>query len=397
MTNSLVNRFLEYVKIDTTSMENSLTYPSTENQVVLLEKLAKELIDLGLQVDFDKKYVIARLPKVDSATTIAYIAHVDTSNAVSGKDVKPIITPNYQGGDIVLPYITVPAGDLSSYIGKTIITSDGSTLLGTDDKAGVAEIMEVAEYLMKNPDKKRCNLVIVFTPDEEIGRGTDYLDVAKVGADFGYTVDGGKLGCMEYENFNACGFNLTINGISVHPGSGKGVLKNAIDLFAEFHAMLPENERPVSTCEYEGFYMVNSVKGGVENLTANYLIRDFDKNNFENRKEHIIKCLDLLNKKYGKGTFVGELKDSYYNMKEEIVKNPKIIELANKSFYDCGVKPNSSPIRGGTDGSKLSFMGLPCPNLSYGGANAHSRKEYAVVEDMEKMVEILIKITENFA
>lgn len=392
----VVERFLKYVKTDTTSDEKSSSYPSTLNQILLLEYIAKELEDLGLEVQFDHQYVIAKLPRVASKTTVCYIAHVDTSDAVSGKDIKPIIT-SYNGGDLVLPHTVIQAKDLTSAIGQTVISSDGSTLLGADDKAGVSEIMSVAEYFARNPMALRSNLVFVFTPDEEIGRGIEKLDLSKIGADFGYTVDGGLLGAIEYENFNACAFNLTVNGRSIHPGSAKDVMKNAIDLFTEFHLSIPQNERPVNTEGYEGFYMVGNVEGCVEKLTASYIIRDHDKSKFIDKKYFICDKIAEFNARYGEGTFVATLTDSYYNMKDIVSQYPHIIDTAKSAFEDCGVQPYTVPIRGGTDGAMLSHKGLLCPNLSTGGTNFHSKEEFVIAESMEKMVEVLIKISEKFA
>lgn len=393
---SVVDRFLKYIKIDTTSNEKSSAYPSTTNQKYLLELLSNELISYNAKVDFDGKYVIARLPEIDSKTTVCFIAHVDTSDAVSGSDIKPIIT-NYSGGDIVLPHTIIPKEQLECAIGKTVITSDGSTLLGADDKAGVAEIMSLAEYFYNNPTSKRCNVVIIFTPDEEIGKGTEYLDVSKIGADFGYTVDGGLLGEFEFENFNAASLKLTVNGRSIHPGSAKGVMKNAIDLFCEFHSQLPINQRPVNTSGYEGFYMASDVNGSVEKLEASYIIRDHDKSKFENKKQYVVNLVKTLNNKFGQDTFIAQIQDSYYNMKEIVERNPRIIEIAKQAYTDCGVTPVIKPIRGGTDGAMLSYKGLPCPNLSTGGTNFHSKEEFIIAENMEKMVEVLVKIVKNLS
>ncbi len=393
---SVVERFLEYVKIDTTSDECSNSYPSTRNQVKLLDRLKGELENYNADVDFNGKYVIARLPKNESKTTICLIAHVDTSDAVSGENIKPVIT-KYKGGDIVLPYTVIEKDMLCDAVGKTVITSDGSTLLGADDKAGVAEIMSMAEYFYNYSTAKRCNVVIVFTPDEEIGKGTEYLDIDKIGADFGYTVDGGLLGEMEYENFNAAALDITVNGRSIHPGSAKDKMKNAIDLFCEFHSKLPVNARPVNTEKYEGFYMASDIEGCVEKLKASYIIRDHDKNKFEDKKQFIKSIVATLNEKFGENTFVATIKDSYYNMREIIEKNPRITTIAEQAYIACGVDPIIKPIRGGTDGAMLSYKGLPCSNLSTGGANFHSKEEFVVVESMEKMVEVLIKITELLA
>lgn len=391
----VVDRFFKYVKFDTTSDSSSEVYPSTQNQVEFLSLLEKELKSLNVDVTFDGKYVIASLPKTASKNTIAFIAHVDTSPAVSGKDVKPIIT-DYNGGDLVLPNTVISKNDLQSFVGEKIITSDGSTLLGADDKAGVAEIMNAVELLVQSNDKDRCNVKVVFTPDEEIGRGTEQLDVKSIGADYAYTIDGGVLGEVEYENFNACSVNLTVNGRSIHPGAGYMAMKNAIDLFSEFHACFPISERPVTTKDYQGFYMFESMNGDVEKVTAHVIIRDHDRQKFEDKKQFVIDTIKSLNEKYGDKTFVAEIKDSYYNMKEVIDKNYHLVQNAYKAFNECGVEPCSRPIRGGTDGAWLSLKGLPCPNLSTGGVNFHAREEFIPLSSLEKMVEVIIKITKLY-
>lgn len=391
----VLDRFLKYVKYDTTSDSQSEVYPSTQKQVEFLNMLASEIKELGCKVEFDGKYVIASLPKTESKTTLAFIAHVDTSPAVSGKDVSPIIT-HYDGGDLVLPHTVISKSDLNNFIGQDIITSDGSTLLGADDKAGVAEIMTAVQELILAGDTQRCNVKIVFTPDEEIGRGTEQLDVASVGADYAYTIDGGVLGEVEYENFNACSVNLTINGRNIHPGAGYNAMKNAIDIFSEFHAYFPGEQRPVTTKDYDGFYMFESMGGDVEKVTAHIIVRDHDKQKFADKKKYVEYVTKQLNEKYGENTVVSDIKDSYYNMKEVISQHFHLIENAYLAFEECGVKPTSRPIRGGTDGAWLSLKGLPCPNLSTGGVNFHAKEEFIPVQSLEKMVEVIIKIAKIY-
>ena len=391
----VLDRFLKYVKYDTTSDSQSEVYPSTQNQVEFFNMLASEIKELGCKVEFDGKYVIASLPKTESKTTLAFIAHVDTSPAVSGKDVSPIIT-HYDGGDLVLPHTVISKSDLNNFIGQDIITSDGSTLLGADDKAGVAEIMTAVQELILAGDTQRCNVKIVFTPDEEIGRGTEQLDVASVGADYAYTIDGGVLGEVEYENFNACSVNLTINGRNIHPGAGYNAMKNAIDIFSEFHACFPGEQRPVTTKDYDGFYMFESMGGDVEKVTAHIIVRDHDKQKFADKKKYVEYVTKQLNEKYGENTVVSDIKDSYYNMKEVISQHFHLIENAYLAFEECGVKPTSRPIRGGTDGAWLSLKGLPCPNLSTGGVNFHAKEEFIPVQSLEKMVEVIIKIAKIY-
>ncbi len=388
--------FLRYVAMDTTSDEASDTYPSTSGQVELLSLLQKELLGLGVEVAFDGKYVIGTLPKVDSGVTLALIAHVDTSPAVSGKNVK-VVRTLYGGGDLALPHAVISAADLKGLEGQYVLSSDGSTLLGADDKAGVAEIMATVAYFMQNKNARRCNLKVVFTPDEEVGNGTKYLQSEAIAADYGYTVDGGAIGEIEYENFNAAALKLTVNGKSIHPGSAKNVMKNAIDLFCEFHARLPWQERPVNTEGYEGFYMASDVEGGVDKLTASYIIRDHDKEKFEQKKTYVTAVARELNALYGENTFVAELKDSYYNMKEIVAKHPHLIEYAKQAFLSCGVQPKVIPIRGGTDGATLSYKGLPCPNLSTGGFHFHAKTEFIPERSMEDMVAVLKALVVSYA
>lgn len=395
-------RFLKYVKYETTSDENSSSFPSTDGQKVLLEELKNELKSFGLKADKDENgYVTAVIPATKKGLKrICFISHVDTSPAVSGKNVHPQLI-NYDGGDITLKNgIKITVGDnpyLPEYIGKELIVTDGETLLGADDKAGVAEIMTAAEILANDKSIMHGDVLIAFTPDEEIGRGTDKFDVKRFGADFGYTIDGDKLGGIEYENFNAAAATVKVNGVSIHPGSAKNVMKNAIDLFCEFHSLLPIAERPVHTENYEGFYMADEVNGGVEKCVAKYIIRDHDKSKFEDKKRFFIKISEFLNDKYGDGTFETELKDSYYNMADIIADNYHLIDNAKKAFVLAGVEPFVTPIRGGTDGARLSYEGLPCPNLSTGGFNFHGRKEFIPSFTLEKMAEVIVNIVRIYA
>lgn len=395
-------RFLKYVKYDTTSDENSSSFPSTDGQKVLLTELKNELKSFGLKADMDENgYVTAVIPATKKGLKrICFISHVDTSPAVSGKNVNPQFV-NYDGGDITLKNgIKITVGDnpyLSEYVGKELIITDGETLLGADDKAGVAEIMTAAEILANDKSIMHGDVLIAFTPDEEIGRGTDKFDVKRFGADFGYTIDGDKLGGIEYENFNAAAATVKVNGVSIHPGSAKNVMKNAIDLFCEFHSLLPISERPVHTENYEGFYMADEVNGGVETCVAKYIIRDHDKSKFEDKKRFFAKISEFLNDKYGDGTFETEVKDSYYNMADIIADNYHLIDNAKKAFVLAGVEPFVTPIRGGTDGARLSYEGLPCPNLSTGGFNFHGRKEFIPSFTLEKMAEVIVNIVKIYA
>ena len=395
-------RFIKYCEYETTSDENSETCPSTACQLVLLKELKNELLEMGIKAKMDGNgYVTAVIPATKSGLKrLCFIAHVDTSPAVSGKNVKPTCII-YNGGDIVLSNgVTIPESEnpsLKNYVGKELIVTDGNTLLGADDKAGVAEIMAMAEKLAGDKSVPHGDILIAFTPDEEIGRGTDRFDIKSFGADFGYTVDGGELGEIEYENFNAAAATVTVNGLSIHPGSAKNVMKNAIDLFCEFHSMLPEYMRPAHTEKYEGFYMADEVCGGVEKCVAKYIIRDHDKTKFEEKKRFFASVSDFLNSKYGKGTFDCEIKDSYYNMSEIIKNNYHLIESAEAAMKKAGVTPKIIPIRGGTDGARLSFEGLPCPNLSTGGFNCHGRREFIPSFTLEKTVEILLNIIDIYA
>ena len=399
MTDKLLERFLRYVKIDTQSIDDVEEFPSSYKQFSLLKLLLNELTEMGITARMDDRYgyVYARIPaNVKSGVKLGFIAHVDTSPAVSGKDVKPVITEHYNGGDILLAEGRKLSPDefkeLKTHVGKTIISSDGTTLLGADDKAGVAVIMQLAEFLTLNPSVPHGELRFAFTPDEEVGRGTDFFDVKGFDADFAYTVDGGGLGELEYENFNAAGVKVTVNGKSVHPGSAKGVMVNANLVLMELQSMLPAFQNPMYTELYEGFFHLDSMQGSCDKATANYIIRDHDRAKFEQKKNLFAAIADLLNTKYGAGTVVAEITDSYFNMKEKILPHMHLIDNACLAMEQAGVEPKVCPIRGGTDGARLSYEGLPCPNLFTGGYNFHGRYEYIPLEDMAKALEVALNL-----
>ncbi|MCI8986931.1 MAG: peptidase T [Lachnospiraceae bacterium] len=403
----VIELFLEYVQIDTESAEESTTMPSTMKQHDLAALLEKQLREMGAaEIVYDKEhcYVYASIPATvgcEDAPVIGFIAHMDTSPAVTGAGVKPRIIENYDGRDIVLSeekQVVMRVADfpeLASCQGKRLIVTDGTTLLGADDKAGVAEIMAMASYLLQHPEIAHGKVRIGFTPDEEVGAGADHFNVELFGADYAYTVDGGPLGEMEFENFNAAGAKVYVHGRSVHPGSAKDKMRNAILMAQEFQSMLPVAENPMYTCGYEGFYHLDTLHGYVEEAVAEYIIRDHDRVKFEKKKELFLRIAGYLNEKYGAGTFEIDMKDSYYNMREVIEKNMFIIEQAKEAMAQLDVEPSVSPIRGGTDGARLSFMGLPCPNLCTGGRNAHGKYEYACIDDMETIVKLLVKIVER--
>lgn len=404
---SVVARFLRYVKYDTKSDEKSNTCPSTEGQKVFAKQIAKELEEIGLTdvVVDENGYIMAVLPSNinKKVPTIGFIAHMDTSPDMTGRNVNPQIIENYDGKDIVLNkeknIILSPVDfpELKNYTVKTLITTDGTTLLGADDKAGIAEIITACEYLVNHPEIPHGTIKICFTPDEEIGRGADKFDVEKFACDFAYTIDGGKIGEIEYENFNAASATITIHGRNVHPGTAKGKMKNSILIGIELSSMLPQFETPSHTEGYEGFYHLNSFEGDVEETKMYYIIRDFDKENFKKRKEFIQNIVNILNKKHGNGTVELELKDQYYNMKEVIEKNMHIVDTACKAMELVGIEPKIVPIRGGTDGSRLSYMGLPTPNIFTGGHNYHGKYEFIPTFAMEKAVEVIVKIVELYA
>lgn len=448
----VLERFLRYVQIDTQSSEDSTTFPSTEKQKNLARLLCQELRDLGVSAEMDEEYgyVYGKLPanwnyedgNGDKLTgdagmqnevlekakreckTLGFIAHMDTSPEVSGTNVHPQIIKNYQGGDIVLSEgkERIPTKDISSsdsgsgnrkpeqgyilspkdfpelleYIGKDLVTTDGSTLLGADDKAGVAEIMSMVEYLQRHPEIKHGPIAIAFTPDEEVGAGVDYFDVKRFGADYAYTVDGGGIGELEYENFNAAGAVITVTGRNVHPGEAKDKMKNAALLAMELNSRLPETQRPEHTSGYEGFYHLTHMDGCVEHAKLSYIIRDHDRQKFEEKKELLVRIMDALNEKYGLDTFVLKMEDQYYNMKEVIEPDFMfLVERAGKCMEDLGITPKIQPIRGGTDGARLSFMGIPCPNLCTCGHNYHGRFEYCCVQSMEQIVKLLVALAKK--
>lgn len=401
--NRLLERFLRYVKIDTESVPDVQRYPSSEKQKNLLALLRDELVQMGISATMDEKYgyVYATIPKnVKGNYKLGFIAHVDTSSAVSGKDVKPIVTADYDGQDITLAESRrlSPAefGSLLKHVGKTIISSDGTTLLGADDKAGVAVIMELANILAENPSVAHGEVKIAFTPDEEVGRGTDFFDIGRFGADGAYTVDGGGLGELEYENFNAASAKVSVRGKSVHPGSAKGVMVNANLVLMELQSMLPVFENPMYTEGYEGFFHLDSMHGECDCATANYIIRDHDREKFQRKKQLFADVVDFLNKKYGEGTVTAEITDSYYNMKEKILPHIHLVENACRAMEKAGVTPVVCPIRGGTDGARLSYEGLPCPNLFTGGYNFHGRYEYIPLEDMQKALDVALNLVDIY-
>ena len=401
---NLIKRFVKYGKVHTTSREDSETVPSTEIQKDLGKILVEDLTEIGLSDAYmdDKGYVYATLKSNTDKNLkkIGFIAHMDTSPAASGENVNPQIHKNYDGNDIVINseknIILSPKefNLLKDKVGKTIITSDGTTLLGADDKAGIAEIMESLKYIAKHQEIEHSDIYVCFTPDEEVGKGADFFDVDKFKADFAYTVDGGEIGELEYENFNAASANIKIIGKSVHPGYAYNVMINAASVASEFNSMVP-NEVPENTQGYEGFYMLNSISGEVDKAEISYILRDFDLNGLEKRKSKIREIAKTLQQKYGEDRIIVDIKDSYYNMKEKIEPVMYIIDLAKKAMDDADVEARIVPIRGGTDGARISYMGIPTPNLFTGGYNFHGYYEYAVVEEMEKAKSVIINIVKN--
>lgn len=401
------DRFIRYAKIDTQSNPASETCPSTKKQFHLAQQLVKELNAMGMQdVSLDENgYVMASLPaNTDKAIpTIGFIAHMDTAPDFSGKGVKPQIVSNYDGKDIVLnkdKNIVLSPSDfpeLLNYLGQDLITTDGTTLLGADDKAGLAEIMTAMEYLCSNPQIKHGTIKVGFTPDEEIGRGADKFDVEKFGADFAYTMDGGRIGELEYENFNASMATIKINGRNVHPGTAKDKMINSMMIAMELHSMLPVNQRPEHTEKYEGFYMLANIQGSIETTAMNYIIRDHDMKKFKQKNKLLKQIIKFLNKKYGKSTVELFLNYQYYNMKEKIEPVMHIVDTAEKAMLEVGVNPIKQAIRGGTDGSRLSFMGLPTPNIFTGGHNYHGKFEYVPIQSMQKAVDVILKIIDLYS
>ncbi|KGO90708.1 peptidase T [Flavobacterium suncheonense] len=404
----IIDRFISYVTVDTESDPNSATTPSTAKQWDLANKLVEELKAIGLQdvtID-DKSYIQATLPSnLDyEVPTIGFVSHFDTTPDFTGANVKPQIVPNYDGKDIILNkeqnIVLSPSyfEDLLLYKGQTLITTDGTTLLGADDKAGVTEIVTAIEYLIKNPQIKHGTLKVGFTPDEEIGRGADFFDVEKFGCDWAYTMDGSQIGELEYENFNAAGVKLKFKGKSVHPGYAKGKMINSMLLATKYISKLPKDEVPERTKGYEGFFHVVHLDGSIEETNVQLIIRDHDRKKFEKRKKKVVKIAEKFNKKYAKqfGADIVEIevKDQYYNMREKVEPMMHIVDLAEQAMKDLDIKPIIKPIRGGTDGSRLSFMGLPCPNIFAGGHNFHGKYEYVPVESMQKAIDVIVRIAE---
>ena len=396
---SVTERFLTYIKHPTTSNENSVSFPSTKQQLLFADFLVKECQTIGLaDASVDRfGYVTASIPATTSnAPAIGFIAHMDTSPDAKGENIMPHIVHNYDGGIIPLNGLTLSPDEfpsLKQYIGDTLITTDGTTLLGSDDKAGIAEILTAAEYLISHPEIPHGKICIAFTPDEEVGRGADHFDVQKFGADFAYTLDGGKIGELEYENFNAAQATIHIKGKSVHTGTAKNTMVNAALIGAEIASMLPEKEIPSKTEGYEGFFHLSSFEGNVSEATLSYLIRDFNTETFEHRKNLLQLIVARKNIQYANALTL-ELKDQYYNMSSQLSDCMEIIELAKQAMFACDITPIVQPIRGGTDGARLSFMGLPCPNLFAGGHNFHGPYEYIPVSSMEKAVQMIVKIAE---
>ncbi len=401
-------RFLNYVSFDTQSDPHSQTVPTTEKQKDLGSYLVEEMKTMGVQDVFMDEcgYVYGTIPATkgcEAAPILGLIAHMDTSNAASGKDIKPQIVKNYDGKEILLNkeknIVMSPADfpSLNHYVGQDLIVTDGTTLLGADDKAGIAEILSAAETFLSHPELPHGTIKIGFTPDEEVGRGANHFDVTGFGADFAYTVDGGELGELSYENFNAASAVVTIHGRSTHPGSAKNVMINSLLLAMEFQAMLPTFENPAFTENREGFSHLDEMKGDVETTVMEYIIRDHDMEKYEQKKKRFQKITDYLNEKYGEGTVELQLKDSYFNMLEQIRPHFQLVEKARAAFCAHDIEPLELPVRGGTDGARLSYKGLPCPNLCAGGHNFHGRFEYVPIQSMDKIVEVLLTLVQSFA
>lgn len=405
---ALLERFLKYVSIHTTSDENTGLVPSTPQQMEFAKILAEELKDMGMQdVSLDKKgYLMATLPSnIDKdVPTVGFISHLDTSPDMSGKNVKPRIMENYDGNDIILNekenIVLSPKQfpELTMYRGQSLVVTNGLTLLGADDKAGIAEIMTAMDYFIKNPDVKHGKVRIAFNPDEEIGLGAHHFDVEKFGCQYAYTMDGGEIGELEYENFNAAGAKVTFYGTNVHPGYAKNKMVNSMKIATKFMATVPANESPEYTDGYEGFYHLTGIGGDVEKTTVSYIIRDHDRKKFEERKAHLQMLVDKINSEFGDNTATLEVKDQYYNMKEKVEPVKYIVDIASEAIRQAGVEPKVKPIRGGTDGAQLSFKGLPCPNIFAGGHNFHGKYEFVPIQSMEKATEVvknIIKIVAN--
>ena len=403
---NILDSFLRYVAVDTQSDPTSETQPSATKELDLLKILKDELLAMGVEATLDEYgYVMATIPANcgKEIPAVGFIAHVDTAPDASGADIKPQIIPDYDGTDIPLKGVeglSLKVSDfpeLLDYKGQTIITTDGTTLLGADDKAGVAEIMNAVQYMIEHPEFKHGEIKIGFTPDEEIGRGVVKFDVEKFGARYAYTMDGGAVGELEYENFNAAGATVKIQGRNIHPGYAKGKMLNAILIGMELNALLPVEQRPEFTTGYEGFYHIIGFNGTVEEATFSYIIRDHDMTLYEQKKEYMQKCVDFINEKYGEGTAVVEIRHQYYNMRKEVEPHYHIVEKARLAMEMEGIVPNIKPIRGGTDGANLSFMGLPCPNIFAGGHNFHGKMEFIPLESMEKASKVILNIISLYA
>ena len=400
------DRFLRYVAIDTQSNEESESQPSEQKELNLLRLLTEELKAMGVEASLDEYgYVMATIPSNTgkAAPKIGFIAHVDTAPDASGKDIKPQIISNYDGSAIALKGVEglyldpKDFPELLAHKGETLITTDGTTLLGADDKAGVAEIMDAVQYMVEHPEFKHGEIKVGFTPDEEIGRGVVKFDVKKFGADYGYTMDGGEVGELEFENFNAAAASIRIQGRNVHPGYAKGKMLNAIHIATELDALLPADQRPERTEGYEGFFHLIGIKGSVEQADITYIIRDHDRAKFEMKKAVMQQCVDFINQRYGDGTATATIKDSYYNMREMVEPHYHVVEKASKAMEMAGIKPKIQPIRGGTDGANLSFRGLPCPNIFAGGLNFHGKMEFIPIESMEKASQVILNIISLYA
>ena len=403
---NILDRFLRYVAVDTQSDPTSETQPSATKELDLLKILKDELLEMGVEATLDEYgYVMATIPAncEKEIPAVGFIAHVDTAPDASGADIKPQIIPDYDGTDIPLKGVdglSIKVSDfpeLLDYKGQTIITTDGTTLLGADDKAGVAEIMNAVQYMIEHPEFKHGEIKIGFTPDEEIGRGVVKFDVEKFGARYAYTMDGGAVGELEYENFNAAGATVKVQGRNIHPGYAKGKMLNAILIGMELNSLLPVEQRPEFTTGYEGFYHIIGFNGTVEEATFSYIIRDHDMNLYEQKKAYMQKCVDFINEKYGEGTATVEIRHQYYNMRKEVEPHYHIVEKARLAMEMEGIVPNIKPIRGGTDGANLSFMGLPCPNIFAGGHNFHGKMEFIPLESMEKASKVILNIISLYA
>ena len=402
---NITERFLKYVSFTTTSDENTNMTPSTPGQMIFAKYLVDELKSIGLtEVDVDKNgYVMATLPAniQKEVPTIGFIAHMDTSPDMSGKNPKPRVVANYDGSNIVLNeekaivLETAKYPEILQYIGQDIVVTDGNTLLGADDKAGLAEIVSAMEYLVAHPEIKHGKIRVGFTPDEEIGQGADHFDVEKFGAEWAYTMDGGEIGELEFENFNAASAKVTFKGVNVHPGYARHKMLNSMRVAHQFATMIPRHETPEHTEGYEGFFHLTNMEGTVEKSSLSYIIRDHDRDRFERRKKEFAHLVNKINAEFGDGTATLELRDQYYNMREKIEPVMHIIDLAFNAMNDVGVTPKVKPIRGGTDGSRLSYMGLPCPNIFAGGHNFHGRFEFVPVQSMEKAMQVIVKIAES--